>query len=620
MQRPHKGGQPPPRRLIQRVADGQRRPGDRLQVIQHQQVALGPQPVHQLLLPRRRAQRPQLAVVAIFAIQLPPQAVQDLLQVPGPLVVAKIGHLLHQAGALPPAHQVAQQAALARPAQPAHQQNIAARRRQHPSFDGENVQVAPHKAIGWLRGLVARRLALQVGAFRFRAGKGGDGQSHRPVLVNHRQQPILQLNLLVIGRLPLAVIVQGQPPLANRLGRRLAGQQLAVQLAHQLLGRRHRHRIAHGHHQLRPGGHQAAAQAGLGHRHGHRRGLGLRRRLCPRAGRLQLFGRLAGVQNGDGDLVGLHQAGNDLIGHRFGRPLGRAIEKEKRLLPRKLGDSGAAVARLKGQAAGQVQVQQPLAGGLVMVMAQQAAVQVKMDDVVMAAAVPVAAFFQVADQRFVAARPDQVDPGPDGAVGQGGHQRPGDGAVVHVAAAPRPGGHQQDVQRGRGARPGIHIGRGQVLAQEGRLHRQGAGQGRVLQRFPVQGMKSGRPGNFDDQPFQPAGQAGLVVGINVGVFPENLPEKGLAVGGRAAGGLGGALPLHKRVAEPRLVVPGQLLLLGLVKGVADAGVALRPMIKNNGHGEAAARLLRFFPNFDVHGCSCTGPMNVLAALARSRPG
>ena len=119
--------------LVQRVLDRQPHAGDRLQVVEEQQVALallpaGAQPLGQEALLRRRAERLEVAQVVHLAQQLAGDGVHDLLPRPGLLVVAKVEDLVHQPRRLPPVPQVVQQRRLAGAAHAVHEQEVVADR------------------------------------------------------------------------------------------------------------------------------------------------------------------------------------------------------------------------------------------------------------------------------------------------------------------------------------------------------------------------------------------------------------------------------------------------------------------------------------------------------------
>ncbi len=77
---------------------------------------------------------------------------------------------------------------------------------QQPPLDVEDVQVAPDEAIGRGRLGVGRRLALVV-QLAFVRRELARGQALRLVLVDHRQQPVLQVDrLVVVGSPALAVV------------------------------------------------------------------------------------------------------------------------------------------------------------------------------------------------------------------------------------------------------------------------------------------------------------------------------------------------------------------------------------------------------------------------------
>jgi hypothetical protein len=117
----------------QRVLDGQVSAGDGLQVVQQQQVARRPQSLRQHGLLRLEVEGDKVPVIGGRGEQRLGDGVHDLLARPGPLVVAKVEHVLHEAGRLPPGSQVVQQHGLACAAHAAHEQEVAAQ--QQALFD-----------------------------------------------------------------------------------------------------------------------------------------------------------------------------------------------------------------------------------------------------------------------------------------------------------------------------------------------------------------------------------------------------------------------------------------------------------------------------------------------------
>lgn len=117
----------------QRVLDGQVSAGDGLDVVQQQQVAVGAQLPGQHGLLRLEVEGDKVPVVGGRHEQRLGHGVHDLLARPGPLVVAEVEHVLHEAGRLPPGSQVVQQHGLACAAHAAHEQEVAAQ--QEALFD-----------------------------------------------------------------------------------------------------------------------------------------------------------------------------------------------------------------------------------------------------------------------------------------------------------------------------------------------------------------------------------------------------------------------------------------------------------------------------------------------------
>lgn len=73
---------------------------------------------------------------------------------------------------------------------------------------------------------------------------------------------------------------------------------------------------------------------------------------------------------------------------------------------------------------------------------------VEVNHVIEAGAMPLLRFFQATLQRLVSPGPQNVDSHPQASLTQGIDQRSGDGAVAHIALAARPGADHQQVDCG----------------------------------------------------------------------------------------------------------------------------------------------------------------------------
>ena len=602
----HKVAQFGPLALVQQMADGQGRAGDGFQIVQHQQMALGTQLAGQFGLPSAGVGQPLPA--KIVGVEGAADLVQHLFQAPGPLVVAAIDHLLHQPGGLPPLHQMAQEGTFARAPHPLHQTDVALAAlgvaAQQPPLQFQNVHIPPHKAVGGRgRGIAAGLGRVPVG-LGLGIGKGRGAQLDGPVFIDHRQQPVGQIDGLVIGGPPRPLLVEFQTGGADGLVQGATVQQAAVEGRHQQLGRADCDRIAHPHHQLHPRGHQAAAQAGVV---GGRDLPGFRK-----PGRSALHSRLAGVENGDGKLVALEQVRHLLGGHSFGLAGDGAIEEEKgplaveggqpgRAQPVNVGRSGSppgfVVFGRSGSPPGFV-APQPGIGRIV----QQAAVEVEVDKLVIAVAPRGPALVQMAHERFPRAGADQIDLRPHPAFAQGCDQRAGDSAVAHIAAAAGAGGHQQHIQRGRGAQAGLEVGRGQIFAHQRRFHGKGAGVHRVLQGFPVQGVEGRGTGDLQVELPKAAriAHGKFVRGQDIRKALENLAEEAVAVLFHTGRGLRRLHPVGEGEAEPLLEVPGQPGLLVGIEGIADINWVLPGVVKANFGDKTAVYALGGLADEDTH--------------------
>ena len=130
------------------------------------------------------------------------------------------------------------------------------------------------------------------------------------------------------------------------------GKQLGVELFHHQGRRRHGDGVAHRHHHLHSGGHEATAETGFGildwgfwildRLRPRLGGVGVGLCLCPRLGGggvglpvfpPHLLRRLAGIQNTNRNPLGRQQCRQFLCLHWVGLALGVALKKQKRFLP-----------------------------------------------------------------------------------------------------------------------------------------------------------------------------------------------------------------------------------------------------------------------------------------------
>jgi len=247
-----------PFRFSQGILDRQGLASDRLQVVQHQHIATCPQFGHQFLLLRRwlhRLETGSLEAIVEPLTDLEPQ----LCHRPGSLVVAKVEDLLSEICRLPPLAQVVEQGGFAGAAHAPQQQHIVAQQR---LLDLENLQIPPDKAVGGGREAILL-LALGVVSFLLLGGKLPQVEADGPVAVDHRQQPILQIDALVEVGLSALLHPQLPPRQPDRLRQCLVRKQVVVELGHHQPCRRDGDRVAHGHHQLHASGHHAGGEAGF---------------------------------------------------------------------------------------------------------------------------------------------------------------------------------------------------------------------------------------------------------------------------------------------------------------------------------------------------------------------
>ena len=183
---------------------------------------------------------------------------------------------------------------------------------EQPALDAEDVEVAADELVRHLGLGVACRLPLVEG-FLLLGREVARLELLRPVLVDHRQQPVLQVDDLVVVAAAVLAVEQLQPPGADGGGQLGAPKQLPVEALHQPLGGRDGHRVAHRQHDLDPGLHELAAQARLAGPH--------------------LFAALAGVEDGDGHLVQQQQV-RQLAGlDQVRPPILAALERQEGLEP-----------------------------------------------------------------------------------------------------------------------------------------------------------------------------------------------------------------------------------------------------------------------------------------------
>ncbi|OQA39718.1 MAG: hypothetical protein BWY52_03072 [Chloroflexi bacterium ADurb.Bin325] len=563
--------------LGQRVLDGEVRAGDRLEVVEDEQVACAAQTFGQIRLLGLLRHGQERAAELARREQPFSDGVEDLLAVPRAAVPPEVEDLVHEAGALPPRGDVAQERALARAAHAADEQQVA---RQDAALDVEDVEVAAEEAVLRLLRVVARGLALEVCVALFGGHRARREAGARVVAVDDRQQPVLQRDRLVeMGAAPL-VIAQRLPRPAHRIGRVAAArvrriEQRAIERGHEPLRRADRDRVAHRDDELHARLHQLRGDA--------------------RLAAADLHGRLACVEDGDGDAVRLQQPrqlpGLDRVG-----PLDRqavvvrVLEEQEAALPVVRRDLVPAIAHgLERERAG-AGLPHVRLETVELVEGQEAAVDVEVDDVVVARAVSLPRAFQVIDEAAVGGRAQDVHPHAQPRPLQRVQQGPRDGAVGDIARAVGPRGDDEHVDRRRGLAGRGHGLERRVAADEDRIEAQRTAEIRILERLPVQRMEGRLARHLDDEAFQARVARAHVSGIGAPVA-KHLREQRLAVGVDALRGVLRLDRVGERERQPFLEVPRQPLFLPRAERVGDGHGHALAVVEADARAEGAGGLL-----------------------------
>ena len=191
----------------QRVLDGQLGAGDRLEVVEDQQVARGTQLFGEQGLLRFLAERLEETQVVDLAQELAAEVVHDLLPGPGALVVAVVEDLVDKTGALPPPGEMAEEGGLAGAAHAAQEEDAAPV--EEAALDLEDVEVAADETVGGRRlGVAGLDGGVVGGAFFSREVARAQGLG--TVLVDDGQQPVLEVDLLVVVGAAALVVVELQ--------------------------------------------------------------------------------------------------------------------------------------------------------------------------------------------------------------------------------------------------------------------------------------------------------------------------------------------------------------------------------------------------------------------------
>jgi hypothetical protein len=411
------------------------------------------------------AQRQEGAVEAAGVIERAGNGVQDLLARPCVFVPSEIEDALDQAGLLPPRTQVMQQRALARAAHAADQQNVPAVHAEQPLLDAQDIDVPADKAVGRLMGAIPRLLLPQPSLALLRR-KLAERKVGGFVLVDHRQQPVLQQDLLIVIGAAVLDCLQLAAGKEDRPVERRALDERAVELRHHRLGGADRDRVGHAENGLHPRLHQPAGEA--------------RFRIA------SLLAGLAGVENDYRNAVGQqqalgHLAGLGRIGPRFTVVVVRGaffLEEKERFLALVGRQVRTAVAGPEDKLLG-------LAGFLEFLVREQRPVQIEVDDVIKAGAL----LLQMLGEGTIGAGPDDVDVDRKARGAQRFNERAGDGAVADIALDVRAGGGDEEVDGRRGRHPGRVRLRLAAAPHHRRVEAERLRQVRIFQRLPVQAVE-----------------------------------------------------------------------------------------------------------------------------------
>lgn len=252
-------------------------------------------------------------------------------------------------------------------------------------------------------------------------------------------------------------------------------------------------------------------------------------------------------------------------------------------------DVGAAIAHI-------VEIAISFDAALKLLVGEHRAMNVEVDDVIIADAVPRRDLAQMCVERLVAAGAQDLDLHRHVRATQRLDQRARDRAVAHVVRTLGPRGDDQQIDRWRGAHAGLDRLRVQVLAHHRPFDRERAWQRRVLQRFPVQPVKLRRSGDLEGQAARAGLQRRIVarVGLAVG---EDLVEQPLAIGADASRRLARLDLFGEGEAQMLLEIPLQPLLLLCGEWAGDADWVLALAVEADG-GVRAVRRFGMFANAD----------------------